>query len=147
MHVPGEDHDAVPRAVHRVAQVGVAAAIPVPILAEMAVGGEPAGLVITGGFRLAHREVEPVRQPDVRRGGGRGGVALPDGEERRGKQSGGGKSAEGPRVGGRIQTHGLPSVMERMTKWQGISARKIWVVSAFVAALACGGRIFPAWIH
>ena len=67
VHVPRQDDDPVAGAVDRIAQVGIAAAVAVPVVAQVPVGGKAARLVVAVGVGPAHGEVEAIRHPRVGR--------------------------------------------------------------------------------
>ena len=68
--VLGENDDAAPDGVNGVAEVGIAAAVAIPILAHVAVGPVTARFVVTVGVRFAAGKVKTVRQSHANGGAG-----------------------------------------------------------------------------
>src|ERR1700736_2729871 len=65
-----KNNNAIADAIHRIAQIGIAAANSVPIFAEMSVRSHSASFVISAAVRLTDRQIETVRQFGERRLGG-----------------------------------------------------------------------------
>ena len=70
-HVPREHDETVRRGINRLAQIGVAALVAIPIFAHVVAGAEPARGVVVIGIGLANRLVETIGQtgPSRLRGG------------------------------------------------------------------------------
>ena len=159
VHVPGQHDDPGAAGVDRVAQVGVAAAVAVPVVAEMAVGCHAARLVVADGVGFADGEIEAVRQPHGHRVGQRGrrgqsGVA--GGKQRDGREGRRRQPAQWPAAEGGLERMGVPVLKagERGGKgflgagtvfWDKKSASvhpEKWVALHDAKALACS-RVPP----
>ena len=62
MTIARKNDNAVSDTVNRIAQIRVATADPIPILAQMTLGPETARLVISLRIRLPDREIETISQ-------------------------------------------------------------------------------------